>query len=44
MIQDGGRRAHDNVTCENEDKVSDVLNRIERPVHEAVCLGKILAQ
>ena len=26
----------------NEDEISDVLNKIERPVHEAICLGKIL--
>ena len=30
------------MTYENEDEISDVLNKIERPVHEAVCLGKIL--
>ena len=30
------------MTYGNEDEISDVLNKIERPVHEAICLGKIL--
>ena len=30
------------VTYGNEDEISDMLNKIERPVHEAICLGKIL--
>lgn len=30
------------MTYGNEDEISDVLNKIGRPVHDAICLGKIL--